>query len=178
MSTSLRWAHRYSVSNISKSMSTILISRSPLQRVALWHGAGGAPRQAQVKFIWALCWRNAFLPINLQSLFCDLEGPGYKGRRSHMSHHLMSYDTSSYVICHIILCHMSHHLMSYVTSSYVSLTWSGLVTRGGEGREGKGRGGGGGGEVLTSNEQMSVGRHNTLSRRGGEWGGRRRRGRL
>ena len=58
-----------------------------------------------------------------------------------MSHHLMSYVTSSYVICHIILCtcmeqttayvtssyvichiilcHMSHHLMSYVTSSYV-----------------------------------------------------------
>ena len=34
-----------------------------------------------------------------------------------MSHHLMSYVTSSYVICHIILCHMSHHLMSYVTSS-------------------------------------------------------------
>ena len=33
--------------------------------------------------------------------------------------YLMSYVTSSYVIFHIILCHMSHHLVSYVTSSYV-----------------------------------------------------------
>ena len=28
---------------------------------------------------------------------------------------IYAYVTSSYVICHIILCHMSHHLMSYVT---------------------------------------------------------------
>ena len=32
---------------------------------------------------------------------------------------------ANYSICHIILCHMSHHLMSYVTSSYVRV-WSKL----------------------------------------------------
>jgi len=36
----------------------------------------------------------------------------------HMSHHLMSYVTSSYVIRHIILCHMSHHLMCDVHSYF------------------------------------------------------------
>ena len=41
----------------------------------------------------------------------------------------MSYATSSYVICHIILCHMPRHLMSFVTSSYVAgvICWRHLL---------------------------------------------------
>ena len=48
---------------------------------------------------------------------CDVH-PTSSDILCHMSHHLMSYVTSSYVIRHIILCHMSHHLMCDVHSYF------------------------------------------------------------